>query len=166
MKKRSMVILYCWAVKRGAAMLKGKNQCLPSNWWLVTSRAHKWSIVSPVLFNTFTERLDDETEYILSKSKGGTKFGRMADMLNDRASKQRNLRTESTETSSGSIRRSKVCTCNGMIPCSRTRWEVTGYESPAGKDLGKRTHQKHTSTWLSLHGKQLGCWLHQEKCGQ
>lgn len=43
------------------------------------------------MFNTCTDRLDGETEYILSKSKGDTKFGTMADMVNDRASNQRNF---------------------------------------------------------------------------
>lgn len=64
---------------------------MPSNWWLVTSRAHEGSIVSPILFNIFIDNLDDETEYILSKFKGDIKLNRVVDMLNVRASTQRDL---------------------------------------------------------------------------
>lgn len=45
----------------------------------------------PMLFNIFIDNLDDETEYILSKFKGDTKLGRVADMLNTRSSTQRDL---------------------------------------------------------------------------
>lgn len=44
-----------------------------------------------MLFNIFIDNLDDETEYILSKFKGDTKLGRVADMLNTRSSTQRDL---------------------------------------------------------------------------
>ena len=63
---------------------------MPSNWWLVTSKAHEGSIVRP-MFNIFSDNLDDETEYIFSKFKGDTKLGRVVDMLNARASTQRDL---------------------------------------------------------------------------
>lgn len=43
------------------------------------------------MFNTFTDRLDYETEYILSKSKGDTKFGRMAGMLKEKSFKPKKL---------------------------------------------------------------------------
>lgn len=55
------------------------------------SRAQERSIVRPMLFNIFIDNLDDETEYILSKFKGDTKLGRVADMLNTRSSTQRDL---------------------------------------------------------------------------
>lgn len=44
-----------------------------------------------MLFNTFTDRLDYETEYILSKYKGDTKFGRTAGMLKEKSFKPKKL---------------------------------------------------------------------------
>lgn len=84
--------LYCMAgqEREGLPGWKGVINGLPSNWWLVTSRA-QGSIVRPMLFNIFIDNLDDETEYILSKFKGDTKLGRVVDMLNVRASTQRDL---------------------------------------------------------------------------
>lgn len=43
-----------------------------SKWWLVASRAHEGSIVKPMLLNISIDSLDDESDYILSKSKGDT----------------------------------------------------------------------------------------------
>lgn len=134
-----------------------RQELMPCNWWLVASRGHKWFIASPMLFKTFTDRLDDETECILSKSKGDTKFGRMADMLNVRQSfKPKKLENR--------IKRNFLCInkenvkglyLKWMTPCGSTRWEKQE------KTWSRGHTKKCTSTCLSLHGKQPGCQVHQ-----
>ena len=85
-----------------------------SNWEEVTSRLTQGSVLGPVLFNNFTNDLDEGVQGMLVRFAYDTKLGRIVNTLEDRNTIQNDLD------------RMEHCTSEKEISCTVTRWGIRG----------------------------------------